>query len=192
MSVVKIPSRSGMAHVGIALVAALLLSSAPTAAQSTVDFRVSGTSTVRGWTCTVAGTADLTPGSATPAPGFASGVQAATLTVQVAEFECPDEEMTEHLMEALKPDEFAEITFQLDSYETGGQGARASGTLTIHDVTKPVTVPVTLTPSGQGATIAGEVSLDMTSYGVEPPVVLLGLMKVGPQVRIEFEGLIVP
>ncbi len=40
--------------------------------------------------------------------------------------------------------------------------------------------------------MAGEVSLDMTAYGVEPPVVMLGLLRVRPQVRIQFEGLVVP
>ena len=177
----------------IALVASIsLLLGATSSAQSEVHFTVSGTSTIRGWTCEVAGTTEVTPGSATPARGFSSGVQAATLTVQVGEFECPNEEMTEHLLAALKPDEFGEIAFQLDSYETSAQGATATGTLTIRDVTQSVRVPVTLAPTGQGATIEGEVSLDMTTYGVEPPVVMLGLMKVGPQIRIQFDGLIVP
>ena len=70
MSVVNMLCRSGVPRLGLALVAGVLLQSAPTAAQSTVDFTVSGTSTVRGWTCAVQGTADVTPGSATPAPGL--------------------------------------------------------------------------------------------------------------------------
>ena len=32
----------------------------------------------------------------------------------------------------------------------------------------------------------------MTEYGVEPPVVLLGLLRVGPEIRIQFEGLVIP
>ena len=170
-----------------------LLAGSPAAAQpSNVDFTVSGTSTVRGWTCTVSGTAQVTPGSSAPAPGFAAGVQSATLTVPVADFECPDETMTEHLMDAMKPGEFAEITFRLDGYEASGGGAEASGALTIQGVTKPVRFPIALTPSGAGVTIAGEVGLDMTEYGVEPPVVLLGLLRVRPEIRIQFEGLVIP
>ena len=169
-----------------------LLAGSPAAAQpSNVDFTVSGTSTVRGWTCSVSGTAQVTPGSSTPAPGFAAGVQSATLTVPVSDFECPDETMTEHLMDAMKPAEFGEITFRLDSYETSGDGAEASGALTIQGVTKPVGFPISLTPSGTGVTIAGEVGLDMTEYGVEPPVVLLGLLRVRPEIRIQFEGLVI-
>ena len=171
---------------------ALLAGSPAAAQQSTVEFTVSGTSTVRGWTCAVRGTPEVTPGSSTPAPGFDAGVQSATLTVQVADFECPDEEMTEHLFDAMKPEEFAEITFELESYEASGAGAEASGALTIHDVTMPVSFPISLTPSGAGVEIAGEVRLDMTEYGVEPPVVMLGLLRVRPQIRIEFSGLVVP
>jgi polyisoprenoid-binding protein YceI len=171
---------------------ALLVGSTATAQQSTVDFTVSGTSTVRGWTCSVSGTAAVTPGSSTPAPGFAAGVQSATLTVPVADFECPDETMTEHLMDAMKPAEFSEITFQLDSYEASGGSATASGALTIQGVSMPVSFPISLTPSGAGVAIAGEVGLDMTEYGVEPPVVLLGLLRVGPEIRIQFEGTVVP
>lgn len=171
---------------------ALLAGSPAAAQQSAVDFTVSGTSTVRGWTCSVSGTAAVTPGSSAPAPGFDSGVQAATLTVPVADFECPDETMTEHLMDAMKPTEFAEITFRLDGYEASGAGAEASGALTILGVTRPVSFPLSLTPSGAGVAIAGEVGLDMTEYGVEPPVVLLGLLRVRPEIRIQFEGTVVP
>ncbi len=170
-----------------------LLAGSPAAAQpSTVEFTVSGTSTIRGWTCSVSGTAEVTPGSSTPAPGFAAGVQSATLTVPVADFDCPDETMTEHLLEAMKPAEFAEITFRLDGYEASGQGAEASGALTIQEITKAVSFPLALTASGAGVEIAGELRLDMTAYGVEPPVVMLGLLRVRPQIRIEFEGLLVP
>ncbi len=170
-----------------------LLAGSPAAAQpSAVEFTVSGTSTIRGWTCSVQGTAEVTPGSSTPAPGFATGVQSATLVVPVGNFECPDETMTEHLLEAMKPAEFAEIIFRLESYEASPQGAEATGALTIQDVTRAVSFPISLTPAGTGVKIAGDVRLDMTAYGVEPPTVMLGLLRVRPQIRIEFEGLVVP
>ena len=164
----------------------------PTAAQSTVDFAVSGNSTIRGWTCEVTGTATLTAGGGNAAPGFASGVQGVVLTVPVAEFTCPNEEMTEHLMEAMRPDEHAEITFKMESYDVTPQGAQAAGSLTILDTTEVVTVSLQLTPAGAGAEIEGEVRLDMTDYGVEPPTVMLGMLRVRPQITIEFSGSVSP
>ena len=161
-------------------------------AQSTVDFTVSGTSTIRGWTCTVSGSAQVTPGASTPAPGFDSGVQQATLTVPVRDFDCPNEEMIEHLHEAMRTDEFSEITFRLEGYEATRQGAQATGSVTILDTTEGVSFPISLSSSGSGVAIEGELQLDMTAYGVEPPVVMFGLLRVRPQIRIQFTGIIAP
>ncbi len=199
MAVVRLASWTGLARTGLARTAtagmvglALLQADQASALQSPVDFTVSGTSTVRGWTCEVTGSAEVTAGSGAAVRGLADGVQAATLTVPVGDFVCPDEEMTEHLLEALRPDEFPEITFRLVRYEASGQGAATTGTLTILDATRGVSFPLSLTPSGSGVRIAGEVALDMTAYGVEPPVVMLGLMRVRPQIRIQFSGMITP
>ena len=168
------------------------LGGAATASAQTVDFAVSGNSTIRGWTCEVSGTAAVTAGGGEAATGFSSGVQGVTLTVPVAEFTCPNEEMTEHLMDAMRPDEFGEITFQMDSYEVTSNGATATGSLTILETTETVAVPMTLTESGGGAAIEGEVRLDMTDYGVEPPTVMLGMLRVRPQITIEFTGTVTP
>ena len=173
------------------LAALALLPAAPAAAQSSgVEFTVSGTSTIRGWTCSASGSAEVTPGASAPVPGFDTGIQTATLTVPVNGFDCPEEEMREHLLEALRADEFDEITFRLESYEVSGRQAQATGSLTILDATEPVTFPISLSPSGAGVEIEGELRLDMTTYGVEPPVVMLGLLRVRPQIRIEFTGLL--
>ena len=194
MAVAHLASRTGLARtVTAGIVGLALLQAGPASAhRSSVDFTVSGTSTVRGWTCSVTGSARVTVGSSTPVRGLADGVQAATLTVPVQEFDCPQDEMTDHLLEAMRVDEFPEITFLLEGYEASGQGAVTTGTLTMLDATEEVTFPLSLTPSGSGVQIEGELALDMTTYGVEPPVVMLGLMRVRPQIRIQFSGIITP
>lgn len=170
-----------------------LLRGAPVAAQQgAIDFTVSGGSTVRGWTCTVKGNAQVTSGSGAAARGFDRGVQSAIITVPLEAFVCPEEEMRQHLLEAMRATEFAQITFRLDNYQPGGQGAVANGSLTILDRTQPVSFPLTLTPGSGGVQIQGELPLDMTTYGVEPPVVMLGLLRVRPQIRIEFSGVVTP
>ena len=184
-----------MPRLAIALCAGLMLGPAPSAAaqQQNVDFNVSGTSTIRGWTCSVKGVMAVTPASGpakTPAPGFGAGVQAATVTVQVKAFTCPNEEMREHLLQAMKADKFSEIVFRLDSYDVKGGQTQATGALTITGVTQPVSLPVALTPSDKAIGIEGNTRLDMTKFGVDPPVVMAGLLKVGPQIRIEFKGFI--
>ena len=175
MGALNMSSRWGFARLVTTVLAGLaLLQAAPAAAQSSgVEFTVSGTSTIRGWTCSASGSAEVTPGAAEPVPGFDTGVQTATLTVPVNGFDCPEE-----------------ITFRLESYEVSGRQAQATGSLTILDATEPVTFPISLSPSGAGVEIEGELRLDMTTYGVEPPVVMLGLLRVRPQIRIEFTGLL--
>lgn len=162
------------------------------AQQPNVDFNVSGTSTIRGWTCSAKGIIAVTPGagSSQAVPGFASGVQTATVTVPVKAFVCPNEEMTQHLLEAMKADKFSEIVYRLERYEMAGAQAHATGTMTITGVTQPVSFPVALKASAQGVQVEGNTRLDMTKFGVEPPTVMLGMLKVGPQIRIEFKGLV--
>ena len=162
------------------------------AQQPNVEFTVSGTSTVRGWTCSVSGVAVVTPGSGSskPAPGFSSGVQTVTMTVPVKTFKCPNDEMTQHLMEAMKPEKFPVIVYRLEKYEVGNRQTQTTGTLTIMEKTQPISLPIALTASPQGVQIEGNTRIDMTTFGVEPPVVMLGLLKVGPQIRIEFKGLV--
>lgn len=174
-----------------AAVAALTLSQATSAAaQSAIDFTVTGTSTVRGWTCAAQGTMAVTGGAASsaPVPGIDGGVPTATVTVPLKAFKCPNDEMTEHLNQAMKSDKFTEITFKLEKYELAAGKGQASGTMTIVGNSLPIVVPVTLRPAAGGVEIEGDTRLDMTKYGVEPPVVMLGLMKVGPQIRIQFKG----
>jgi polyisoprenoid-binding protein YceI len=176
----------------VGLVGSILLHSEAVLAQSPVDFSVSGNSTVRSWTCHVRGTAQVTTGSAAAVRGFDGGVQTATLTVPVSDFECPEDEMREHLLEAMRAQEFPSITFRLDSYQPSGQGAVATGSLTILTTTHAVTFPIFMSPSGSGVQIEGELPLDMTTYGVQPPVVLGGLLRVRPQIRIQFSGTVTP
>ena len=181
--------------IAIVFCAGLVVLQLATAAaqQPNVDFSVSGTSTVRSWTCTVKGVLKVTPGTGAPAlPGMASGVQAATLTVPVKDFKCPNDEMTQHLMDAMKPEQHAEITYRLERYVVTGGQAEATGSITINGVTAPLTLPLTVAASGGGLQVAGNTRVDMTKFRVDPPVVMMGLMKVGPQIRIEFKGLVTP
>lgn len=170
---------------------ALLQAHSADAQQPNVDFNVSGTSTVRSWMCTVKGVLTVTPGTGLPpAPGFPAGVRTATLTVPVKSFTCPNDEMKQHLFDAMKPDQFPEIVYRLEKYEVTGAGAQAKGTVTIGGVTAPTEFPVSLKASPQGVQIEGNTRIDMTKFGIDPPVVMMGLLKVGPQVRIEFKGLV--
>lgn len=57
---------------------------------------------------------------------------------------------------------------------------------------REVSLPITVTPAGSGVRIEGGLPLDMTTYGVEPPGVMLGLTRVRPQIRIDFSDNLTP
>ena len=176
--------------IGLAVLVAVSLNSTPTEAQSArAQFEVSGTSTVRGWMCPVEGAVEMTPGqSSDPLPGFPNGLQSVTVTVQVQEFECPDEQMNEHLQEAMEAPEHPQIVFELQEYSLAGSTAEASGSITIHGVTKPITLEIQLVESADGVRGVGQTEVDMTEFGVTPPSVWLGLLNVGDVVTIDFDA----
>jgi polyisoprenoid-binding protein YceI len=158
---------------------------------STVDFTISGTSTVRNWTCTAQGTIAVTPATAgTAVPGFATGVQTATVSVPLKAFRCPNDEMTQHLNETMKSDKFPEIVYRLEKYAMAAGQPQGTGSMTVTGVTQPVTFPVTLTPTDKGVQVEGNTRLEFATFSLEPPTVFLGMLKVGPQIRIGFKGLV--
>ncbi len=168
---------------------------APAAAQPpNIDFNVSGTSTVRSWTCSSKGVIKVTPGQdpSKAVAGFANGVQTATVTVPVSAFTCPNEEMQQHLRDHLKADKFPEIVFRLDKYETAGGQTAATGSMTITGVTQPISFPLTLRATPKGVEVEGNTRLEFKTFNLDPPVVMLGMLKVGQQIRIEFKGLVAP
>lgn len=172
----------------VAAVCAVSLVQAPLAAQDAeADISISGTSTVRNWTCEVAAPVEVNSGDSAPeVPGFPGGVESATVTVPVADIECPEEEMEEHLREAMRVEEFPEIVYELEEYTVSGSTARMTGSMTILGTTNPIEFEADLEPDGQEVRVSGQTSLDMTEYGVEPPTVMLGMLTVGDVVTLEF------
>ncbi|MGD9902071.1 MAG: YceI family protein [Vicinamibacterales bacterium] len=171
----------------------VVLAAAPTpaAAQSTIDFTISGSSTVRNWTCNAQGTVAVTPASGgTAVPGFPAGVQTAVVTVPLKAFRCPNDEMTQHLNEAMRSDKFPEIVYRLEKYEVAGGQTTATGSMTVTGVTAPVAFPVTLSATPNGTQVEGNTRLEFATFKLDPPTVFLGMLKVGPQIRVGFKGVV--
>lgn len=183
-------NRSPFIAIVLTVFVAAGLTSTPTEAQSArAQFEVSGTSTVRGWTCPVEGAMEVTPGeSSDPLPGFPNGLSSVKVTVQVQEFQCPEDEMNEHLQEAMEASAYPDIVFELQQYTMTGETTEASGTMTIHGMTKPVMFEIELVESADGVRGVGQTELNMTEFGVTPPSVWLGLLNVGEVVAVTFDA----
>ncbi len=174
--------------------AGVLVPAQPAAQDAAPTLIISGTSSVRAWSCPGQGAIKLTAGrSSPPVPGFPNGVQTVAITVPVKAIACEEKEMAEHLRDALKEKAYPEIVYRLDQYTlTGTDTAKTTGQLTITGVTKPISFDVRLVPSPHGVRSVGETSIDMTQFGVVPPTLWLGMLKVGKDVRVRFDAVLQP
>ncbi len=151
---------------------------------------ISGSSTVRDWTCRET-QVDAAHGSAGEAAAAPSRVQ---LSFPVGAIDCGDDGMNDHLRQALKASRYPTITFGLPDSEVaralaaGPVPVRVHGELTIAGETRPVQTDVTVRRApGQGLQVEGEQSLRMSDYGVKPPVLMMGLLKVRDLVHVAFK-----
>ena len=157
---------------------------------------VDGTSTVRSWTCK-ATTIDATIDASQPDASEAvlKGEKAVTnvdVKIPAAKLDCGNGKMNDHMWNALKAKQHATIEFQVASYDVarGGAGVTGTlkGTLTLGGTTKPITVTAAGSAGPDGTLhVTGVHEFAMTEFGVKPPTLMLGTMKVGDKVKVGFD-----
>ena len=157
---------------------------------------VAGTSTVRSFECKAtefdAAIATSGPGAARLVAGGQKAVTTVTVTVPAERLDCANGTMNEHMLKALKSSEHPMITFTLSSYDIATEGETVKGTLrgqlTLGGVTKPITIPATGTAAGDGSLrVTGSHALNMKDYGLKPPSLMMGTMKVKEIVTVHFD-----
>lgn len=92
---------------------------------------------------------------------------------------------------ALKAEEYPVITFifkkgEIISENTDSINIKLKGDLTIAGTTKNVAVLTTINKLGNEITLIGKHKLKMTDFGIKPPTALLGTIKTGNEITIEF------
>ncbi|WP_337169359.1 YceI family protein [Gemmatimonas aurantiaca] len=156
-----------------------------------------GTSTVRSWSCT-ADRIDATINS--PETAVTDAVLdgrkvdgKVEVDFPVAKLECKNGTMNEHMRKALKATDNPTIRFALDGYDltkTSAVGGTLHGTLQLAGQSKPIIIPVQFAPAEGGLRVTGKVPLKMTEWGVKPPTLMLGTLKVGETVTVNFDLLL--
>lgn len=158
---------------------------------------VEGTSTVRGYTCRAArvdGSVATQPGSTSLAlADLENTVKTAEVSVAVAGLECGNGTMNEHLRKALKAGTSPRISYRISSYDVTSAGAvKLNGTLSIAGTEKPVSIDATASNEGGRLRVKGSKQLKMTDFGVRPPTLMMGTMKVHDPVKVSFDVLLKP
>ena len=160
---------------------------------------IEGTSTVRSFQCQ-APTVDATIEATSPevAKLVTSGekaVQTVELTIPVKSMDCRNGTMNEHMMKALKANEHPTIVFRLSSYELAEVGedvkVNLTGTLTLGGVEKSISIVANAENAEDGSLrVEGTHELHMKEYGLKPPTLMMGTMKVKELVRVRFDLLL--
>ena len=189
----------------VVLTASALLAAAPLGPANEMTLQpesklwVDGTSTVRAFSC---GTTKFTAKIESEAPQSIASLMLGKKAVQtvVADFptanlDCKNGTMNEHMRKALKAEDNPNIQFRLASYDiatTEGQiKGQLRGTLAMGGVEKPVLIDATAKPAGEGfLRVTGTTKLRMTEWGLKPPTLMFGTMKVNENVQVSFDLLL--
>jgi polyisoprenoid-binding protein YceI len=156
-----------------------------------IDMKLSGTSTLHKWAMdakTFSGSADFTFKS----PGQLSALTSLTFELAVTDLKSGESGLDKNAYKALDIKDHKDITYKLISAtiiqkDEGKYLIKAHGNLTIAGVTKEVTMDVYCSV-GKDETISctGSESLNMTDYAVKPPKFMLGAMKTGDAITLDF------
>jgi polyisoprenoid-binding protein YceI len=169
---------------------------APLDLQPESKLTISGTSTVRAFQCQASAfDAKVESSGSGAVAAILAGEKAVSsvlVTVPAEKLDCRNGTMNEHMRKALKADQFASIVFKVDSYDlatgTDGVAVKLNGTLTLGGVEKPITVTA-LAKAGENGTllVSGTQDVRMTEFGLKPPTLMLGTMKVGERIKVGFD-----
>jgi polyisoprenoid-binding protein YceI len=181
----------------VPVVAQAQLSELKLTSQAASTLSVEGTSSVRDWKCDATKIDATVTGAGVPATASAkdvgTAVKRAVLTIPVAQLDCRNGTMNEHMRKALKTNDNKTIQYRVTTWDVTPRGddsasVKTSGTLALAGAEKPISVELTA-KRGAAATwhLRGSKTIQMTEWGVKPPSLMLGTMKVRDPVTIRFD-----
>lgn len=185
-----------LAGLGLGTAGAWMRIDTPLRMQPDSRLWVEGTSTTRSWSCKApALEADIVATNADAPAAVLDGdkaVRSVTLRVATPKLDCGNGTMTSHALKALKAGEHRSIVFTLASYDLAraldGTKGTLRGTLTLGGATRPVTIVALAKPAARGQMrVTGSHMLRMSDYGLTPPKLMMGAMKVGDEVTVGFD-----
>jgi len=128
-------------------------------------------------------------------PGSAAQPQSLTalsLSIPVQNLKSGESLMDSRAYSAMKADKFTTITYVLSSASIvpapkGQFLVKSTGNLTISGVTRQVAFDVSCLVNPDGSiTCTGSDKLKMTDYSIKPPVFMLGALRTGDELEIDF------
>jgi hypothetical protein len=156
-----------------------------------MDMKLSGTSTLHSWSMDAkafSGDANFITGNT----GQLTAVKFLTFSLAVANLKGSESGLNKNAYKALKTGQYKDIDYKLLSAIVTPEKdnkylIKAHGNLTIAGVTKEVTMDVECVVNKDATiTCIGSEKLNMTDYAVKPPTFMLGAMKTGDVITLNF------
>ncbi|UAB84844.1 YceI family protein [Zunongwangia sp. SCSIO 43204] len=139
------------------------------------EILVEGTSNIHDW--------EMTSEKAVANVETNSGnVSKISVEIPVKSLESGKGGMDKNAYKALNEDDYPTVKFS----STEVSASKITGKLTINGKTKTVAIPVSTKKASQGVEISGKHTINMTDFGIEPPTALMGTIKTGEEVTINF------
>lgn len=151
---------------------------------------VQGDSTVRAFTCNATEISSVL--NTTDNRDVASLISNATVTIPVGKLDCANGKMNDHMRKALKAAENPNIEFVLKSYKVDGPAAVLSGTLKMAGVIRDVEIMGSAAEEGDVIRVKAQKQIAMKEWGIKPPSLMMGAMKVKDVVTVGFDVTLKP
>ena len=171
----------------------------PIDVESTSRIWVKGTSSVRAFECQApVFVTKIVSDDAEALVGVLAGektIDSVALSLPSATLDCRNGQMTGHMKKAIKVAEFDSITFSVKDYTLAaadsGMTVTLDGALTLGGVTKDVSITALAKAGPEGTLqLTGKHELNMKDYGLKPPTLMFGTMKVHDKVTVGFDLLL--
>ena len=129
----------------------------------------------------------------------ASKVLEVRVQVPVVSLRSDKDGLDKNLRKAMKAEQFPNVRFVLKKYTVAPASAagdtvaiNAEGSLTVAGQERPITLAARAYPAGEGVWLVGSEKLLMSEYGIKPPTMFMGTLKVRDPITIEYRLLLIP
>ena len=139
------------------------------------------------------GEAQITPGSITPASLEITAKDASMVETRDVFTEQQKQIINQELREiVLEPEKYPDITFKSTSVTGKSTGPdkyelKIDGNLTLHGVTRRITIPTEVTVTGNDMRARGQFSIDRDDFGVKATSAFHGMVRVRNKIEFTFD-----
>lgn len=109
------------------------------------------------------------------------------LIIPVSEMKSGDSTLDEHMLNALKSDQYKEIRVHLNQFVSQGKDIDANGQITVAGVTRPIALKGAFIVENGQVKAVGKKKLLMSEFGIKPPTLFLGTITVEDEITISYD-----